>query len=143
MIAARVLEFPPEETAFVLRAGLLDSLRAQGQSPAEIIRRIEALWWSRNVDGYIFKPRPRASRVAKAYIRAIYPFVNHYLPDPDVDSDGLGGIVIQWSQNGRTVTLGCRPSLDQKDFIYYQQGRHGIMEASPLNLKERLTWLIS
>lgn len=141
MTPARAL-LPQTETEPQI-VGNLTALSSRGQSPAGIIRQIEALWWNRNVDGYSFKPEPHASHTAKSYIRAVYPFVDPNLPLPEVDSDGLGGIEIQWRHGDRTVILACRPNRSQRDFIYCKHGRHVVIGASPLNLKERLKWLIS
>jgi|GEM_PF-6040114 len=132
-----------EETAFALRGALLAGLRSEGQSPAPIIQEIEALRWNHNVDGYLFRPEWHASLTAKIYIRAIYPFVDPNLPQPEADSDGSGGIEIQWRRGRRTVILSCRAKLNQRDFIYIQDGRHNTVDASPLNLKECLNWLMS
>src|SRR5262245_18019637 len=137
MTPQRALQYPPGQTEVPpLRDELLQELKAQGQSPAAIIRQIEALRWNQNVDGYIFRPEPHASQTAKGYIRAIYPLIEQDLPEPEVDSDGLGGIEIQWNYQGRRVILACRPNRSQKDFIYSQHGRYEVIEASPLNLKE-------
>ena len=107
-----------------------------------MLETLGSLSRNENVDGYIFKPTRHSYKTAKTYIRALYPSDQDF-PQPEIDPDGLGGIELQWNRGARTLILGCRPNRNQKDFIYYQDGQHEVMEASPLDLKERLTWLIS
>ena len=125
-----LVTYPFERTELV-------RLTAETQSPGEIFAALDALWRNKDVDDYIFKPTSHAYRTARTYIKAMYP-TGLSLPMPDIDSDGTGGIIIQWHRSGHVVILGCRPERNQKDFIYYERDTSGILDASPLNLKQRL-----
>jgi hypothetical protein len=142
MTPADALFLPPRLISSPIGGAQLVALRTQTGSPSGILASLGLLWQNENVDDYVFKPTRHSYKTAKAYIKALYPSEQNF-PEPDIDSDGIGGIELQWTRGGRTLILGCRPNRNQKDFIYYQDGRHEMMEASPLNLKERLTWLIS
>jgi hypothetical protein len=142
MTPAEALFFPPQLISSPIGGAQLVCLRTHSQSPSRIFETLGRLWQNENVDDYVFKPTRHSHKTAKAYLRAIYP-ADQDFPEPEIDSDGLGGIELQWNRGPRTLILGCRPNRNQKDFIYYQDGQHAVVEASPLNLKERLTWLIS
>ena len=107
-----------------------------------ILHKLGSLLANGNVDDYIFKPTRHSYKTAKTYLSALYPSEENF-PEPEIESDSLGGIEIEWSHGARVVILGCRPYRNQKDFIYSQNGQHQADEASPLNLKDRLKWLMS
>jgi hypothetical protein len=143
MTPAEALFFPPRLISSPIGGAQLVCLRTpRTQSPAPILQNLGLLWKNENFEDYVFKPTTHSYRTAKSYIKALYPSDKDF-PEPAIDPDGNGGIELQWNHGRKILILGCRPNRGQKDFIYYQDGQHGMMEASPLNLNERLTWLTS
>ncbi len=96
-----------------------------------------------NIPGSVFRPSKDAFRWAKFYIYETYTRMRDLFPTPSFVLDGEGGIIIKWTQDGRTVRLNCFADPSNPDYIYYENGEYDVEDGiTPDKLKARLEWLI-
>jgi hypothetical protein len=94
-------------------------------------------------DGYIFRSEPRASEKAKEYVITAYRIMRDDFPRPKIESDGEGGVILDWRRNGKIIRLACRAKPNQRDYIYHQfNDHHSAKDASESLLLYRLSWLM-
>jgi hypothetical protein len=105
-------------------------------------RELDALLTAENVDGYVFQPSIHAHRHAKAYLSVASRIMKQFFPRPELISDGEGGIDIEWTKNARKVSLSCRGTDAQSDYIYWEEGgNYDARDFALLLLIYRLNWL--
>ena len=105
-------------------------------------REISALLAAENVDGYIFQPSIYACRNAQAYLSRTSRIMKDKFRRPELISDGEGGIDIEWTKKNRKVTLSCRGTDTQRDYIYWEEGNfYDADDYTLLRMIYRLYWL--
>jgi hypothetical protein len=95
-----------------------------------------------NRNGYTFQACLRAHAHAEVYLEAATAILGDKFPAPEFVPDGEGGIDIEWSKNARRLTLSCRATEDQNDYIYSEE--NGVYDARDFTLAlliTRLHWL--
>jgi hypothetical protein len=106
------------------------------------LSKLDELLTLKNENGYIFQASIRAHRNAEAYLEAAASILGTSFAVPEFIPDGEGGIDIEWSNGQKQVTLSCRATGSQRDYIYWEES--GSYEAKDFTLAllvTRLMWL--
>jgi hypothetical protein len=133
------------QVASIQSSAVVDpGVQDQARTPLEQAERdLDSLLDAENVNGYKFKPTGRAYHYARRRLLAAYDIMGLAFSCPSIDSDGEGGIDLEWTHEGRTVILSNRGKAAQRDYIYFEDGRsYGGDDYSPEYLRDRLNWLI-
>lgn len=124
----------------ILRSNYAWVFGATSTDSLAILRQLDALLTAENVDGYVFQATPYAYGNATRYLAFADSFIAHQ--PSDIVSDGEGGIDIEWITGNRKVTLSCRSSNAQNDYIYWRENdAYDARDFTPFRLIERLKWL--
>ena len=111
----------------------------------ELFFKLDSMQNLENAHGYTFSATPRAYKNAKLFLEGIrFQISADFRLRPSLMPDGEGGIDIEWESGEKEITLSCRGSESQQDFIYWQEGdKYDAGDATPELLRTRLHWLIS
>lgn len=104
--------------------------------------QLNALLTVENANGYTFQASPYAYENAKSYVQIARAILGLSFISPEFIPDGEGGIDIEWNNDNRNVTLSCRGTDTQNDYIYWEEdGAYDARDASLALLIHRLNWL--
>jgi hypothetical protein len=107
-----------------------------------LFRALDELLTLENTNGYTFQASEKAYRSAREYIEVASAELGSSFLEPEFVPDGEAGIDIEWNRAQRTLTLSCRGSGAQKDYIYWEEnGSYEVKDASLSLLINRLEWL--
>ena len=110
---------------------------------SELFDKLDSMQNLENAHGYTFSATPHAYKNAKLYLEGIrFQMSADFRLRPSLMPDGEGGIDIEWESGEKEITLSCRGSESQQDFIYWQGDKYDAGDATPELLRERLGWLI-
>jgi hypothetical protein len=120
---------------------LLNAIAASTNT-APYLSALNELLTLENENGYTFQACLRAHRHAEIYLEAATAIIGADFPAPEFVPDGEGGIDIEWSNNARHLTLSCRATAGQNDYIYWEE--NGVYDAKDFSLAlliSQLKWL--
>ena len=95
-------------------------------------------------DDYIFRPSDHAFETALCLVSDSHLLIETSPGKPFVSPDGSGGVRLEWTKNGRTVSLVIPVSPDHQAYIYHRCGDAHNAERNPSarTLADWLNWLI-
>lgn len=134
-----------EGQPFILSPSISDvSEQAIKKTVNAITRDLRTLRNEENEDDYVFRPSDHAFQTALDLISDAYLLVKDDTGKPFTSPDGNGGVRLEWSKGGRTVSLVIPASENHPPYIYHRCSDAHNAERNPSAkmLADWLDWLV-